>query len=54
MIADIKPKDATDKTVTWKVIDGTGRASISSKGLLTAYSTGTVTVRAYANDGSGR
>jgi hypothetical protein len=53
MIADIKPKDATDKTVTWKVIDGTGRASISSKGLLTAYSTGTVTVRAYANDGSG-
>jgi len=53
MIADVKPKDATDKTVTWKVIDGTGRASISSKGLLTAYSAGTVTVRAYANDGSG-
>lgn len=53
MIADIKPKDATDRTVTWKVIDGTGRASISSKGLLTAYSTGTVTVKAYANDSSG-
>jgi hypothetical protein len=53
MIATLKPSNATDKKVIWKVIDGTGSAYISSQGLLTAYSTGTVTVKAYANDNSG-
>lgn len=53
MITTVKPSNATDKTVIWKVIDGTGSAYISAQGLLTAYSTGTVTVKAYANDNSG-
>lgn len=53
MTTKVKPEDATNKTVTWKVVNGTGRADISVHGLLTAYSTGTVTVKAYANDGSG-
>ena len=53
MIATVKPNNATDKKVIWKVIDGTGSAYISSQGLLTAYSPGTVTVKAYANDNSG-
>lgn len=53
MTATVKPDNATNKTVTWKVVNGTGRAYISSDGLLTAYATGTVTVKAYANDGSG-
>ena len=45
--------DATNKTVTWSVINGTGTATINSSGLLQAVSNGTVTVRATANDGSG-
>ena len=49
MIATILPVDATDKSVTWSVINGTGAASITAGGLLTALSNGTVTVRATAN-----
>ncbi|MDT8402594.1 MAG: Ig-like domain-containing protein [Bacteroidales bacterium] len=49
----INPADASDQSVTWEVINGTGEAEISSGGLLTAISEGTVTVRATANDGSG-
>jgi len=49
----IAPTKATDQTVTWSVINETGEASISSTGLLTAISNGTVTARATANDGSG-
>ena len=52
MSASILPEDATDKTVTWSRTNGTGTASISSSGLLTALTDGTVTVRATANDGS--
>ena len=51
--AAVTPPDATDKTVTWSVINGTGQAGISASGLLTAVSDGTVTARATANDGSG-
>jgi uncharacterized protein YjdB len=53
MTEGISPANATLKTVTWSVINGTGGGSISSSGLLTALADGTVTTRATANDGSG-
>lgn len=40
-------------TVTWTVENGTGKASIDGKGLLTAASAGKITVKAVSNDGSG-
>ncbi|HLO57447.1 MAG TPA: Ig-like domain-containing protein [Bacteroidales bacterium] len=51
--AEISPSDATNKSVSWSVENGTGQASVSTSGLLTAISNGTVTARATANDGSG-
>ncbi|MEA4890354.1 MAG: putative Ig domain-containing protein [Clostridiaceae bacterium] len=53
MVATLSPTDATNKSVTWKVINRTGKATISPTGLLTGLKTGTVTVVAIANDGSG-
>ena len=53
MIASVLPSNATNKTVSWSVINGTGQATINSSGILQAVSNGTVTVRATANDGSG-
>ena len=53
LITDVLPVNATDKTVTWTVLNSTGQASINSSGLVTAVSNGTVTARATANDGSG-
>jgi uncharacterized protein YjdB len=53
LTASVLPSDATNNTVTWSVLPGTGQASISSAGLLTAVSAGTVTARATANDGTG-
>jgi uncharacterized protein YjdB len=47
------PDNATNKTVTWSIIDGTGHATINSTGLVTAIHNGTVTAKAIANDGSG-
>jgi|WetSurMetagenome_2_1015567.scaffolds.fasta_scaffold03649_2 uncharacterized protein YjdB len=52
MNAEILPANATDKTVTWSVVNGTGQATINSTGSVTAVDNGTVTVRATANDGS--
>jgi uncharacterized protein YjdB len=53
MTAIVLPDDASDKTVTWSVENGTGSATIStSSGLLTGTSPGAVTVKATANDGS--
>jgi uncharacterized protein (TIGR02145 family) len=52
--ATIEPTNATIKTVTWSVINGTGTAVISSTGLLTALTDGTVTVKATAKDASGQ
>jgi uncharacterized protein YjdB len=49
----VLPSNATDKTVTWSVINGTGQATISTTGLVTALDNGIVTARATANDGSG-
>ena len=52
MSAAVSPSTAL-QGVTWSVANGTGSASISATGLLTAVSDGTVTVRATAEDGSG-
>ncbi|EKQ50507.1 MULTISPECIES: Ig-like domain-containing protein [unclassified Clostridium] len=52
MTAEVLPSDAENKGVTWSVVNGTGKATIDSNGLLTGVSTGTVTVKATANDGS--
>ncbi len=51
--AAILPANATNKTVTWTVQNGTGQATINTSGLVTAPSSGTVTARATATDGSG-
>jgi uncharacterized protein YjdB len=51
--AAVTPSDATNKTVTWSISNGTGQATINSTGLVTAAANGTVTARATANDGSG-
>lgn len=53
MEATVMPVDATDKSVTWSVTNGTGSATINTSGVLKAISDGTVTVTAKANDGSG-
>ncbi len=53
MEATVLPANATNKSVIWTVISGSGSASISTGGLLTAVSDGTVTVRATATDLSG-
>ena len=46
MSAIVAPTDASDKAVTWSVVPGTGTASISANGILTALTDGTVTVKA--------
>jgi uncharacterized protein YjdB len=50
--AAILPADATDKSLTWVITNGMGKATVNSIGLVTAVSNGTVTVKATANDGS--
>lgn len=52
MSASIKPYYATNKNIVWSVEAGTGTATISDTGLLTAATNGTVTVKATAQDGS--
>ncbi|WP_162341647.1 S-layer homology domain-containing protein [Paenibacillus paridis] len=54
IFAAAAPANATNQTVSWSVLPGTGTASIDAEsGLLTAGSPGTVTVQAEALDGSG-
>lgn len=53
MSVEVLPAIATNKAITWSVVAGTGTASISADGLLTALTNGTVTAVATANDGSG-
>jgi uncharacterized protein YjdB len=53
ILANILPANATDKTLSWEVIQGAAIASVSSEGLLTATGPGAVTVKATALDGSG-
>ena len=52
MIATVLPSNA-NQSVIWSMINGTGIGVISSSGVLTALTDGTVTVRATAIDGSG-
>jgi uncharacterized protein YjdB len=52
MLAEVLPADASNDTVVWSVTNGTGEATISATGLLTAAEDGTVTVKATATDGS--
>ena len=49
MTSVLLPANATNLTVTWSVVSGTGSATISSAGLLTAVTNGTVTVIATSN-----
>jgi uncharacterized protein YjdB len=51
--ASVLPINATDKTVTWSLTNGTGQASINASGLVTAFANGIVTAKATANDASG-
>ncbi|MBN1789448.1 MAG: Ig-like domain-containing protein [Bacteroidales bacterium] len=51
--ATVVPENATNKSVSWSIQNGTGSASVSATGLVTAITNGTVTVTATANDGSG-
>jgi uncharacterized protein YjdB len=51
--ATIMPSNATDKNIAWTMVNGTGQATISSSGLVTALANGTVTATATAIDGSG-
>ncbi len=50
MIATIQPINATNTNVVWSVVNGSGTATISVGGLLTATGAGTVTVIATAAD----
>lgn len=52
MLAEVLPENATNKDVEWSVENGTGSATISVTGLLTAENNGVVTVKATAVDGS--
>ncbi|WP_281337007.1 pectate lyase [Flavobacterium eburneipallidum] len=49
---DVQPANATNKTVTWSASSGV--ATVSSAGLFTPISNGTVIIYATANDGSGK
>lgn len=51
LTANISPADATNQLLKWTEVDGTGRATISSTGLLTPMTNGTVTVKASSTDG---
>jgi uncharacterized protein YjdB len=53
LTASVLPVNASDRSVTWSEVDGTGSATINTSGTLSAISNGTVTARATANDGSG-
>lgn len=53
LTAKVLPSYATNPAVNWSVRNGSGRATISSNGVLTATAAGTVYVRAEAQDGSG-
>jgi len=51
MTAAILPANATNKKLKWKLTNGTGTASISADGIVTAITNGTVKVKADAIDG---
>ena len=51
--ASVTPDNADNKEVQWSVENGTGQATMTATGLLTAVADGTVIVKATAKDGSG-
>jgi len=51
--ASVLPTDASDKSVTWSIVNGSNLATVNSSGLVTAIANGSIIVRATANDGSG-
>ena len=53
MLATTTPANASIKSVTWSLINGTGLASLDSNGYLRPLADGTVTVCASSTDGSG-
>ena len=53
LITEISPVIATNKNVSWSVVNITGQASINDSGLLTGIGDGLVTVMVSAADGSG-
>jgi len=46
MVADVLPANASDQRVNWSIVNGTGSASISVSGLVTAITDGTVWAKA--------
>ena len=52
MSAAVSPAEASDKSVVWSVVNGTGEATIDANGLLTAAKNGTVSVKATSMNGS--
>lgn len=53
MFATVLPNAASNNSVTWSLVNGTGTASISTSGILSGITAGTVEVKATANDGTG-
>ena len=53
LTASVLPTNASVQSVIWSVVDGTGQATISQSGLVTAQKNGFVTVMVTANDGTG-
>jgi uncharacterized protein YjdB len=53
LVATVLPANASNKSVTWSLANGTGLATISINGIVTASDNGIITAMATANDGSG-
>ncbi|GHT49973.1 hypothetical protein FACS189440_16610 [Bacteroidia bacterium] len=53
LYADVQTTAATNRTVTWSIIEGDA-ANVNSSGLVSGTKAGTVKVQALANDGSGK
>ena len=54
MTVNVSPSNASNKNITWSVENGTGAGTIDINGVFTATGVGTVTVKATAQDGSGK
>ena len=53
LITTVSPSDATNKSVTWSS-NNTSVATVNANGLVSAVATGTCTIQATAQDGSGK